>query len=112
MPYSRLGRSTAHRKMLFRHLCTALFEKERIQTTAAKAHEVKSMADHMITLAKRGDLHARRQVLAFVMDESVTKKLFDQIAPRYRDRSGGYTRVLKIGVRLGDSAPMAILELA
>jgi len=112
MPYSRLGRSVAHRKMLFRHVVTALFEKEKIETTAAKAHEIKSIADKMITLAKRGDLHARRQVLSFVMDESIAKKLFDQIGPRYADRNGGYTRVIKTGNRLGDAAPMAILELA
>ncbi len=112
MPYSRLGRSSAHRKMLFRHVVTALFEKEKIETTEAKAHEIKSIADQMITLAKRGDLHARRQVLSFVLDESVTKKLFDQIAPRYAERNGGYTRVTKSGNRRGDAAPMAILELA
>lgn len=111
MPHSRLGRTTSHRKALFRHVVTALFAHERIQTTEQKAQEIKSIADSMITLAKRGDLAARRQVLAFVMDESVTKKLFEQIAPRYTERNGGYTRVLKTGFRRGDSAPMAILEL-
>ncbi|HEY8346838.1 MAG TPA: 50S ribosomal protein L17 [Symbiobacteriaceae bacterium] len=111
MGYQKLGRDSSARKALFRSLVTALFDKERIETTEAKAREVQSIAEHYITLAKRGDLHARRQALAFIYDESVVKKLFDSIAPRYADRNGGYTRVIKTGVRRGDAAPMAILEL-
>lgn len=111
MGYQKLGRDSSARKALFRSLVTALFDKERIETTEAKAREVQSIAEHYITLAKRGDLHARRQALAFIYDESVVKKLFDTIAPRYADRNGGYTRVIKTGVRRGDAAPMAILEL-
>lgn len=109
--YQKLGRDSSARKALFRAVVTALFDKERIETTEAKAMEIKSMADEFITLAKRGDLHARRQAMAFIYDEAVVKKLFDVIAPRYADRNGGYTRVIKTGVRKGDAAPMAILEL-
>lgn len=111
MSQAKLGRSSAHRKALLRNMVTSLFAEERIETTEAKAHEVKAVAEQMITLAKRGDLHARRQVLAYVMDESVVKKLFETIAPRYTDRPGGYTRVSKLGPRRGDAAPMAVLEL-
>lgn len=109
--YQKLGRDSSARKALFRAVVTALFDKERIETTEAKAMEIKSMADEFITLGKRGDLHARRQAMAFIYDEAVVKKLFDVIAPRYADRNGGYTRVIKTGVRKGDAAPMAILEL-
>jgi large subunit ribosomal protein L17 len=109
--YQKLGRDSSARKALFRSVVTALFDKERIETTEGKAQEVKSIADEFITLAKRGDLHARRQALAFIYDESVVKKLFENIAPRYAERNGGYTRVIKTGLRKGDSAPMAILEL-
>lgn len=109
--YQKLGRNSSNRKALFRAVVTALFDKERIETTAGKAGEVQSIAEEFITLAKRGDLHARRQALAFIYDEAVVKKLFENIAPRYADRNGGYTRMLKIGVRKGDSAPMVILEL-
>ena len=94
-----------------RAVVTALFEKERIETTEAKAKEVSGLADQMITLAKRGDLHARRQALAVMTDENVVRKLFDTIAPKYKERQGGYTRVLKLGPRQGDAALMAILEL-
>ncbi len=111
MAYQKLGRDKSARKALFRAVVTALFERERIETTLAKAKEVQSIAEEFITLAKRGDLHARRQALAYIYDESVVKKLFDNIAPRYADRNGGYTRVIKTGVRRGDAAPMAILEL-
>jgi large subunit ribosomal protein L17 len=111
MAYQKLGRDSSARKALFRSVVTALFDKERIETTEAKAMEVKAIAEEFITLAKQGDLHARRQALAFIYDESVVKKLFDNIAPRYKDRNGGYTRVIKTGVRRGDAAPMAILEL-
>jgi len=109
--YQKLGRDSSARKALFRTVVTALFDKERIETTEGKAQEVKGIAEELITLAKRGDLHARRQALAFIYDESVVKKLFENIAPRYTERHGGYTRVIKTGVRKGDSAPMAILEL-
>ena len=107
----KLGRVTAHRWALFRNLLVALFRHERITTTVAKAKAVRGLADHMVTLAKRDNLHARRQVLAMVPDPVVVKKLFDSIAARLGDRSGGYTRILKAGRRPGDRAPMAILEL-
>ena len=109
--YSKLGRDSSARKALFRSMLTSFFQYERIETTEAKAKELRSLADQMVTLAKRGDLHARRQVLAYLMDESVVKKLFDTIAPKYADRQGGYTRVIKTGLRKGDAAPLAIIEL-
>ena len=84
---------------------------KHLETTEAKAKELRKVADKMLTLAKRGDLHARRQVLAYMMDEDVVKKLFDEIAPKYKDRQGGYTRIIKTGVRQGDAAPMVIIEL-
>ena len=96
---------------MLRDVVTALLDKERIETTVAKAKEVSGLADQMITLAKRGDLHARRQALAFMSSEEVVRKLFDTIAPKYKERQGGYTRVLKLGPRQGDAAMMAILEL-
>ncbi|NLY84779.1 MAG: 50S ribosomal protein L17 [Tissierellia bacterium] len=107
----KLGRPTDHRKAMLRNLVTSLLREERIETTVTRAKETKRMADKMITLAKRGDLHARRQVLAYIYDEDVVKKLFDEIGPKYADRDGGYTRVLKIGPRRGDAAEMAIIEL-
>ena len=110
MAYRKLGRDSSARKALFRSLLTSFFAHGRIETTEAKAKEVSGLAEKMITLAKKGDLHARRQVLVWV-DEEVTKKLFDTIAPKYAERQGGYTRVLKLGPRRGDAAPMAILEL-
>ena len=110
MAYRKLGRDSSARKARFRSLLTSFFAHERIETTEAKAKEVSGLAEKMITLAKKGDLHARRQVLVWV-DEEVTKKLFDTIAPKYAERQGGYTRVLKLGPRRGDAAPMAILEL-
>ena len=111
MAYRKLGRDSSARKALFRSMRTSFFAYERIETTEAKAKEVSKLADQMITLAKRGDLHARRQVLAVLLDEEVTRKLFDTIAPKYSERNGGYTRVLKTAPRRGDAAPMAILEL-
>ena len=111
MPYRKLGRDSSARKALFRGMLTSLFQHDRIETTEAKAKEIRGLADKMITLAKRGDLHARRQVLAYIMDEDVVTKLFSDIAPKYADRQGGYTRVLKLGPRRGDAAPMAIIEL-
>jgi large subunit ribosomal protein L17 len=111
MAYRKFGRDSSARKAMLRDVVTALFDKERIETTEAKAKEVSGLADQMITLAKRGDLHARRQALAFMTSEVVVRKLFDTIAPKYKERQGGYTRVLKLGPRQGDAALMAILEL-
>ena len=111
MAYRKFGRDSSARKAMLRDVVTALFDKERIETTEAKAKEVSGLADQMITLAKRGDLHARRQALAFMTDELVVRKLFDTSAPKYKERQGGYTRVLKLGPRQGDAALMAILEL-
>jgi large subunit ribosomal protein L17 len=107
----KLGRVTAHRWALFRNLLVALFRHERIMTTEAKAKAIRGLADQMVTLAKRDNLHARRQVLAMVPDTEVVKKLFDTIAARFSDRNGGYTRILRAGTRPGDRAPMVILEL-
>jgi len=110
MAYRKLGRDSSARKALLRSIVTSLFQHERIETTEAKAKELRKVAEKMLTLAKRGDLHARRQV-AYMMDEGVVKKLFDEIAPKYKDRQGGYTRIIKTGVRQGDAAPMVIIEL-
>ena len=107
----KLGRLTPHRWAMFRNLLVALFRHERIMTTEAKAKAVRGLADQMVTLAKRESLHAKRQVLAMVPDETVTKKLFDTIAPRFSDRNGGYTRIIHAGTRPGDRAPMVVLEL-
>ena len=107
----KLGRPTDQRKAMLRNLVTSLLREERIETTVTRAKETKRMADRMITLAKRGDLHARRQVLAYVYDEDVVKKLFDEIAPNYKERNGGYTRLVQTGPRRGDAAPMCKLEL-
>jgi large subunit ribosomal protein L17 len=117
MAYQKLGRDSSARKALFRDLVTDLFIHERIQTTEAKAKEVRSIAEKLITLAKRGDLHARRQAAAFVRREQVTEdqdaiqKLFSELATRYSERPGGYTRILKLGPRRGDAASMVYLEL-
>ena len=107
----KLGRPTDHRKAMLRNLVTSLLRSGKIETTVTRAKETKRMAEKMITLAKRGDLHARRQVLAYVYDETVVKNLFEEIAPKYADRNGGYTRVLKMGPRRGDGAEIALLEL-
>ncbi|MDD3396512.1 MAG: 50S ribosomal protein L17 [Acidaminococcaceae bacterium] len=111
MAYRKLGRNSGNRKALFRSVLTAFFKHGRIETTETKAKEISGLAAKMITLAKQGDLHARRQVLAFLVDEEATKKLFDEIAPKYTDRQGGYTRIYKLGPRRGDAAEMAVLEL-
>ena len=111
MAYRKLGRDSSARKALLRGIASSLFQHERIETTEAKAKELRKVADKMLTLAKRGDLHARRQVMAYMMDEDVVKKLFDEVAPKYKDRQGGYTRIIKAGVRQGDAAPMVIIEL-
>lgn len=107
----KLGRVTAHRWALFRNLLTALFQHERILTTVPKAKALRPLAERMITLAKREDLHARRQVLRLVPEPAIVKRLFDTIAARYTDRRGGYTRVVKAGRRAGDGADLAVLEL-
>lgn len=107
----KLGRVTAHRWALFRNLLVALFRHERITTTETKAKAVRGLAEQMITLAKRESLHARRQVLALVPDPTVVKKLFDSVAARYAERHGGYTRIIKVGRRPGDNAPLVLLEL-
>ena len=109
--YRKLGRNSSARKALFRGMLTSFFQHERIETTEAKAKELRGLADQMVTLAKRGDLHARRQVLAYLMDEDIVTKLFSEIAPKYTDRQGGYTRVIKTGLRKGDAVPLAIIEL-
>ena len=107
----RLGRNTPHRAAMLRNMVTSLFEHEKITTTDARAKELRKVVDRMITLGKRGDLHARRQVLSVIRDQKVVAKLFDQIGPRYKDRPGGYTRIIKIGSRLGDNAPQSIIAL-
>jgi len=107
----KLSRSTGHRRALFRNLVTDLLNYEEIITTEAKAKEVRGLAEKMITLGKQGGLHARRQALSFIIDKSVTEKVFAELAPRYAQRPGGYTRIVKLGPRLGDSAPMVKLEL-
>lgn len=107
----KLGRLTQHRWALFRNLLVALFRHERITTTEAKAKAVRGLAEHMVTLAKRENLHARRQVLGMVPDAAVVGTLFDTIAARFSDRNGGYTRIIKLGPRPGDNAPMVLLEL-
>jgi len=107
----KLGRLTQHRWALFRNLLVALFRHERITTTEAKAKAVRGLAEQLITLAKRENLHARRQVLSMVPDTEVVSRLFDTVAARFADRPGGYTRILKNGVRRGDAAPMVLLEL-
>ena len=107
----KLGRLTQHRWALFRNLLTGLFRHERIETTEAKAKAVRGLADHVITLAKRENLHARRQVLTLVPDTAVVGRIFDTIAARFSDRNGGYTRIVKAGLRHGDAAPMVLLEL-
>ena len=107
----RLGRTTSHRQAMFRNMVTSLFEHERIVTTTQKAKELRPIAEKMITLAKRGDLHARRQALSFIRSKDVVEKLFTSIKDQFADRKGGYTRILRTGVRKGDCASMAIIEL-
>lgn len=107
----KLGRRTDHRDAMLRNQVTSLLKNGKITTTVTRAKETKRMAEKMITLAKRGDLHARRQVLAYVYEETVVKNLFDEIAPKYAERNGGYTRILKMGPRRGDASEMGILEL-
>jgi large subunit ribosomal protein L17 len=107
----KLNRTSSHRKALFRNLVTALFKYDRIRTTDAKAKEIRRWADELITLAKRGDLHARRQALEILTEKDVVYKLFTQVSDRYGAISGGYTRIVKLGNRPGDAAPISLIEL-
>ncbi|MGI9860731.1 50S ribosomal protein L17 [Moorella naiadis] len=111
MGYRKLGRLAGHRKMLLRNIVTSLLKHGRIETTELRAKELKSLAEKMITLGKRGDLHSRRQALAYLLDEDVVTKLFKEIGPRYAKKNGGYTRIVKTGYRQGDGAPMVQIEL-
>ena len=107
---SKLGRTTSHRKAMLRTMVTSLLKYEKIQTTDMKAKELKKVADKMITLGKRGDLHARRQAAAYVRERDMVGKLFGDLSERYKERAGGYTRIVKSGYRAGDNAPMSIIE--
>ena len=107
----KLGRATDHRKAMLRAMVTFLLDSGKIETTVTRAKEVRSMAEKMITLGKSSELHAKRQVFSYITKEGVAKKVFDEIAPKYMDRSGGYTRIIRIGPRRGDAAEMAIIEL-
>jgi large subunit ribosomal protein L17 len=107
----KLGRTSAHRLALLRNMVTSLLEHEQIETTEAKAKELRRVAERMITLGKRGDLHARRQALRVVRSREVAGKLFGPLAERYKERPGGYTRILKLRTRVGDAAPLSIIEL-
>ncbi|WP_040210072.1 50S ribosomal protein L17 [Clostridium polynesiense] len=109
--YRKLGRPTDQRRAMLRNLVTSFLKHGKIETTETRAKETKNLAEKMITLAKRGDLHARRQVLSFVTEEDVVKNLFENIAPKYAERNGGYTRIYKVGPRRGDGAEVVILEL-
>lgn len=112
MPGTRkLGRDTAHRTAMLRAMVTFLLEKGKIETTVTRAKEVRSLTEKMITLAKENNLHNKRMALSFITKEDVVKKLFDEIAPKYAERNGGYTRISKLGPRRGDAAEMAIIEL-
>jgi large subunit ribosomal protein L17 len=106
-----LSRDSGHRKALYRNLVTALLKHEKIVTTEAKAKEIRSMAEKMITLGKQSGLHSYRQALTFITDKQVTEKIFSVLGPRYKERAGGYTRIVKLEPRLGDNAPMVQLEL-
>ena len=106
----KLGRKPEHRKAMFANMCAALIKHEQITTTLPKAKELRPVVEKLITLGKRGGLHARRQAIAQIRDVAMVKKLFDVLGPRYKDRKGGYTRVLKAGFRYGDSAPVAVIE--
>ena len=111
MAHRKFSRASGPRQALLRNLVTSLFIAERIETTEAKAKEITSIANKMITLSKRGDLHARRQALSYMMDETAVTKLFETIGPRFEGRDGGYTRIMKKGYRRGDGAPMVLMEL-
>ncbi len=107
----RLGRTTSHRIAMFRNMVTSLLQHEKITTTDSKAKELRPITEKIITLGKRGDLHAVRQAAAYIRDKKVVTKLFETIAPRYKDRDGGYTRIIKLGIRQGDNANVSIIEL-
>jgi len=107
----KLNRTTSHRLMMLRNMAISLLEFERIETTDAKAKEVRRLTDSLVTLGKRGDLHARRQALSIVNNQRVVKKLFDEIAPRYVERNGGYTQIYKTRTRPGDAAPLSVVQL-
>ncbi|MEG0944290.1 MAG: 50S ribosomal protein L17 [Angelakisella sp.] len=107
----KLGRTSDHRKAMLRAMVTFLMENGKIETTVTRAKEVRAMAEKMITIAKAGDLHSKRQVFSYITKETVAKKVIDEIAPKYKEVSGGYTRIIKIGPRRGDAAEMAIIEL-
>lgn len=107
----KFSRHTQHRELMFRNMLVSLLEHERIRTTLAKGKELRSWADKIITLGKKGTLHARRRAFALLRDETIVKKLFDVIAPKFKDRAGGYTRVYKLGWRQGDAAPLSLVEL-
>jgi len=106
----KLGRTSSHKEAMFRNMVTSVIKYESIRTTDTKAKELRKLAERMITLGKRGDLHARRQALAIVRDKSLVSKLFGELTERYRNREGGYTRIVKMGFRFGDNAPVSILE--
>ncbi len=108
---SALNRSQSHRRWMLSNMVTSLFQHEQIRTTVAKAKEARPLAEKLITFAKRGDLHARRMVMRIVRDKEVVSKMFEILGIRYKDRPGGYTRIVKLGTRLGDAAPMAMIEL-
>lgn len=107
----RLGRTTSHRVAMFRNMVTSFLNHEKITTTDAKAKELRSIAEKMITLGKKGDLHAMRQAASYIRDKKVVTKLFTSIAPRYQERAGGYTRIIKLGLRAGDNASLSLIEL-
>ncbi|NLV17807.1 MAG: 50S ribosomal protein L17 [Syntrophomonadaceae bacterium] len=111
MGYRKLGLRSDHRRSLLRNSVTSLLKHEKITTTETRAKEIKRVAEKIITLGKKGDLHSRRQALSYVMDDDVVYKVFEDLAKRYEDRSGGYTRIIKAGFRKGDGAPMAVIEL-
>jgi large subunit ribosomal protein L17 len=107
----KLNRTASHRKAMFANMANALIKHEQIVTTLPKAKELRGVVDKLITLGKRGDLHARRQAISRLQDKAMVAKLFDTLGPRYKDRPGGYTRVMRAGYRFGDSAPLAVIEL-
>jgi large subunit ribosomal protein L17 len=106
----KLGRTSSHRIAMLRNMVTSFLKHEKVKTTDVKAKELKKVAEKMVTLGKRGDLHARRQAAAFVRDKDIVAKLFDELSARYREWNGGYTRIVKMGFRVGDNAPMSTIE--
>ena len=108
--YRKLGKKPEHRKAMFANMCAALIKHEQITTTVPKAKDLRPIVEKLVTLGKRGDLHARRQAISQIRDVAMVKKLFDVLGPRYKDRKGGYTRILKAGFRYGDNAPVAVIE--